>query len=98
LSTADGIFNGELFRVKNGVMNTLKKQLDKKRYLKEFGDLLLKMSPIDSGYSKAEEFNSSLNRHKVMHGKDVNYGTKINSLKALSLLAFICDFFKDTRN
>ena len=34
---------------------------------------------------RPEGFNR-LNRHLVMHGEDINYGTEINSLKALSLL------------
>lgn len=33
------------------------------------------------------EFNG-LNRHGVLHGTDVNYGTEINSLRALSVLAY----------
>ena len=30
-----------------------------------------------------------LNRHEVLHGESVDYGTEINSLKAISLLYYI---------
>mgnify|MGYP001564484260 CR=1 FL=1 len=32
---------------------------------------------------------SALNRHQVMHGESVNYGSEINSLKALSPLNYV---------
>lgn len=31
-----------------------------------------------------------LNRHQVMHGESVDYGTELNSLKAISLLNYVC--------
>ncbi len=31
-----------------------------------------------------------LNRHNILHGRDVNYATEINSLRAISLLEFLC--------
>ncbi len=39
--------------------------------------------------NSVEEFYSGPNRHTVMHGEDLDYGTKENSLKALSLLYYI---------
>ncbi len=30
-----------------------------------------------------------LNRHAIIHGKDVNYGNEINSLKLISMLSYI---------
>jgi hypothetical protein len=30
------------------------------------------------------------NRHVILHGNNVDYGTEINSLKAISLLSFLC--------
>ena len=35
----------------------------------------------------------SLNRHAVMHGESVDYGTKRNSLQAVSLLAYVDSLF-----
>jgi len=97
LSTADGIFNGHLFKDSKKGKPNLKKELDCKKQMKEYVDLLIEMSPLDAVYGKANLFKSTLNRHKVMHGIDVEYGTRENSLKALSLLAFICDFFGQNR-
>lgn len=37
---------------------------------------------------RAPDFNG-LNRHTVLHGEDLEYGTKINSLKAVSLLNYV---------
>jgi hypothetical protein len=37
---------------------------------------------------RTEEFNE-LNRHMVMHGETVDYGSKINSLKAISLINYV---------
>lgn len=98
LSTADGIFNGHLFKDSKKGKPILKKELAGKKSMKEYVDLLIEMSPLDAVYGKANLFKSTLNRHKVMHGIDVEYGTKENSLKALSLLAFICDFFGQSRH
>ena len=38
------------------------------------------------------KFDSNLNRHAVIHGLDVNFGTEKNSLKAFSLLYSVSDF------
>lgn len=37
---------------------------------------------------RSEDFNG-LNRHEVMHGKVINYGTELNSLKAIYFLSAI---------
>ena len=93
LATADGIFNGQLFKAPKKGKPSLKKQIKQTKHLKEYGELLTNMFAIDAVYKDINLFSSSLNRHGVMHGLDFDYGTKINSLKSLSLLAFICDFF-----
>jgi hypothetical protein len=41
-----------------------------------------------SGKDRPRDFNG-LNRHMVLHGESVDYGTKENSLKAISLLNYI---------
>lgn len=37
----------------------------------------------------------SYNRHLVMHGHSTHYGTKINAMRAISLLDFICTLKKE---
>lgn len=41
-----------------------------------------------SEYERPEGFNE-LNRHMVLHGESLDYGTKINSLKAISLINYV---------
>lgn len=94
LSQADGICNGQLFTTKKE-KESLKKYLAKTES-GSFNNILFEMitnqSAIDTGYSKKNNFEDSLNRHSVVHGLDLHFGTKINSLKALSLLLFVTDF------
>lgn len=92
LSTADGIFNGLLFKAKKN-KKLLKDHLEKIGHLDDFGMILTEVSAIDAFRRPGKKSDNSLNRHGVMHGYDVEYGTKLNSLKALSLLAYVCDFF-----
>lgn len=37
-----------------------------------------------------------LNRHQVLHGESVDYGTRLNSLKAISLLNYLVSFLPST--
>jgi hypothetical protein len=48
--------------------------------------------PFRSELSIAKGSNdpTAWNRHVILHGSNVNYGTEINSLKAISLLSFLC--------
>lgn len=39
-----------------------------------------------------------LNRHQVIHGESVNYGTEVNSLKAISLLNYVAKILKHDKN
>lgn len=41
-----------------------------------------------SAYERGADFNH-LNRHQVLHGESIDYGTEKNSLKAISLLNYI---------
>ena len=92
LTIADGLCNGYLFKTKQNKLN-LKQELSKTHCLEEFLSLITEVSAIDIAHAKKINFPSTLNRHGVLHGLDFDYGTKTNSLKALSLLAFIGDFF-----
>jgi hypothetical protein len=91
LSLADGLCNGSLFITKNNKAS-LKKYLANKTYLEDFLKVISEVSAIDTAHYKKNSFPSNLNRHGVLHGLDFDYGTRLNSLKALSLLAFVGDF------
>ena len=45
--------------------------------------------PISLNKKERSEHFSELNRHQVMHGESLDYGTEINSLKSISLLNYI---------
>jgi hypothetical protein len=45
--------------------------------------------PIMANENERSESFSELNRHMVLHGESLDYGTKINSLKAISLINYI---------
>lgn len=46
------------------------------------------VQPIVWGRERRPSKPGLLNRHAVLHGEDVEYGTKVNSLKALSILSY----------
>lgn len=94
LAQADGLWQDgvgrQLYKKNKGSKNKLKSS-----GLKELSDILC--ASFDQGFliskpysSSGNEF-SSLNRHQVLHGKSINYGTELNSLKAISLLDFVSD-------
>ena len=89
LSQADGICDSIIF-----TESKLKKIKNKKeshhivKVLSESNSLTSYYNPI----TKNSNFFSDLNRHGVMHGVSNDYGTELNSLKALSLLSCVDDF------
>jgi hypothetical protein len=53
---------------------------------------LAQQLPIGASFNpeNKEEFGE-LNRHMILHGESLEYGTKINSLKAISLINYVAD-------
>jgi hypothetical protein len=49
-----------------------------------------------SKYERADTF-MGLNRHQVLHGESTEYGTELNSLKAISLLNYIAQVLRDRK-
>ena len=49
--------------------------------------------PISAREQDINKFPCNLNRHEIMHGVNTTYGTKINSLKCISLLKYLSDLF-----
>jgi hypothetical protein len=90
LSQVDGICDGNIFRSKK----KLKKYLEQQSSPEIIDSVLMNESAIDVDTRKEDKSNffSDLNRHGVMHGFHLEYGTENNSLKALSMLCFISDF------
>lgn len=52
---------------------------------------LLNQTPIMAHESRLNSFPVDLNRHRILHGVDVTYGSEMNSLKCISLLKYVSD-------
>ncbi len=93
LTLCDGICEGELFKLK-GNKRAIRKWLEDndtpKKYM-EWLEVITEVSAIDVYTGDKANYKSQLNRHGIVHGYDINYGNKVNSLKAFSLLVFIKD-------
>jgi len=55
---------------------------------------LAKTLPISASKNERTTSFNELNRHTVMHGESLDYGTKINSLKAISLINYVAHVLK----
>lgn len=54
--------------------------------------------PINYTASEREDDFVGLNRHLVMHGESTDYGTRVNSLKCISLLSYAEWVLRDSTN
>ena len=90
LSQADGISDAKIFRGSKVFKNNIDMK-DNHSII----NLIGKETALNVDTRKEDKTNyfTNLNRHGVMHGLEVNYGTEVNSLKALSFLCFITDFY-----
>jgi len=50
---------------------------------------LLEALPITASAKARSELNNHLNRHAILHGENVNYGTHENSCRAISLITYV---------
>jgi hypothetical protein len=83
ISLSDGIAQGKLFT--DRYFQKIKKK-NKNHFLL---DIFNEKNPVNKSYIPNKSSNSELMRHGIMHGNSINYGSKINSLKALSLYCFL---------
>lgn len=56
---------------------------------------LAEVLPIGQSKRERSEGFDALNRHTVMHGESLDYGTRLNSLKAISLLNYVSQVLKN---
>lgn len=54
--------------------------------------------PVSASERQREPNSQELNRHAVMHGESLTYGTQINGLKAISLLNYLVAVLRDSAN
>jgi hypothetical protein len=74
----------------------LKKWLDERiiegSWLEEFWRSILRALSITEDTDKLDAYEDPLNRHGVLHGSDLTYGTKIKSLKAIAWIQYVASF------
>lgn len=89
LSQADGITENNIFMGKNF------REFSKKNEEHPLVNLFKEKNPLTIHFHKNNQNKYSsdyLNRNGVMHGLSNNYGSEINSFKALSFLWFVSNF------
>ena len=98
LSQADGICQEiigiQLYCKKNGKPETAKfvEQLVSDSLMIALLEPMRNPMPISANSIERKQYSDSfnfLNRHAILHGESIDYGTKINSLKAISLISYI---------
>jgi hypothetical protein len=92
LIQADGIchdlFGDQLFRIRNGTLR-VRKKVDAKKLnwlCDAFVEPLRGLLPLAIHDSPGVD---KFNRHLILHGTDLEYGTRRNSLRAISLLSYL---------
>ena len=95
LSQADGICleltDFQLYRRKKGQPTTagFVEQLAADSIIKILLEPLRVPLPITASSEERKKYPYALNRHQILHGQSVDYGTRTNSYKAISLLHFV---------
>jgi hypothetical protein len=104
LTQADGIcseiFGVVFFSTKRGTDDPRTRHAVESLQLEVFEEMILEPLKTRGGVSARDtelsQFPDSLHRHQILHGKDSNYGTKLNSLKAISLVGYLGGLAKTT--
>ena len=98
LAQTDGIsleISGNNYFMGNGRKNVIDliNEAVEESYRETFLAPLQKSLPLTAPPRKRGKSFNQLNRHAVLHGESLDYGTQINSLKALSFLNYIAVVF-----
>lgn len=79
-------------KVKNVSLASLLSDMGKGQLATLWADIQSGKADLSANVSDLPDEFNGLNRHAVMHGASVSYGTKVNSLKAISTL-YMASFF-----
>ena len=99
LAQADGMwrdkFDGSVFRGKDRV-NVVEAHVTRlrDRVYADMFEIFRSSIPLWKSESRRDSSFSGFNRHQILHGEIVNYGTEVNSLKAISFLSWLCWILK----
>ena len=104
LAQTDGICSELLgvhyFNVQPGTSDPRTRRVIEALQLEAFQEALLEPLMTRGGVSARDtelgQYPDSLHRHQILHGKDTNYATKINSLKTISLVGYMGGLAKHT--
>jgi hypothetical protein len=104
LTQADGIcselFGVVFFSTERGTDDPRTRKVVESLQLEVFEEIMLEPVMTRGGVSARDaeltQYPDSLHRHQILHGKDVNYASKINSLKAISLVGYLGGLAKQT--
>jgi len=102
LTQADGICfdltDKRVYRTNKGVpeISKLIRELPEKDILKILLQPLKIQGLITATKDQRHSFSGNINRHEILHGISVDYGTRINSCKAISWLVYISDVLGGT--
>jgi len=89
ISQSDGITDNNIF------MGKKFRKFAKQNESHPLAELFNSQNPLTSTFYKERKQNKddkNLNRHGIIHGLMLEYGTELNSFKALSLLYFVSNF------
>ena len=98
LSQADGIFKAS--SNVSPFMSKSRGNVSNDPHLDEISRHLFSINtlPIWISEAKRPSYFAKLNRHQVLHGEVVSYGTEANSLRAISFLSFINALCEKTKS
>jgi hypothetical protein len=66
-------------------------------FLKEFLAPMDNPTALNELIQNIENFPVRLNRHEIIHGIDIEYGTRLNSLKTISFMNYLNDVLHDKK-
>lgn len=100
LTQADGIFWEQTSEKQNLFMSSIQRERAYSEYVSQISNshIVIYLHPLSiplplwmNRNERAERGDPcvGLNRHQVLHGESVDYGTEQNSLKAISLLSYL---------
>ncbi len=104
LAQADGIcmetVDKQFFLKTNGKPDTAAyvSQIDPDSFSAALLSPLETTLPISKSMKERGKEVIGLNRHTILHGESLDYGIKINSLKAISLINYVADVLTETKN
>lgn len=86
----DDILNAKFFKnTKNLPEIKVKIEEKKVKYIDFLLSPIKNKGAINAWEKELEKYPIRLNRHEIIHGKDLNYGNEINSLKIISMVSYI---------